>query len=121
MGLSSLDVEFQNPYGKLQPEYFPLYKATSILCIVYGVMLVIWMVTSFQHGKHLVALQNYIGLVLKLSMLEMAISYAFYFHYNETGQYSQSLMFFVAIASALRGTATLFFLLLTCMGYGVVM
>jgi hypothetical protein len=56
-----------------------------------------------------------------LFMSEMGANYAFYYQYNATGSPSNLWMALVAIFSAIRATASLFFLLLVSMGYGVVM
>ena len=57
-------MNFENPYGRLPPEFYPLYKVTAALGIAYAVGLLIWLWLSWQHRKHLVTLQKYIGIVL---------------------------------------------------------
>lgn len=105
-------VEFRQPYGRLHPDLYPLFKvsapslpwgpekadynadygsrigeqATSILLICYLVVLVIWTALSLQHRKHLTLLQNYMGIVLLLSAGEMALSYLLYYGYNASGE-----------------------------------
>lgn len=119
-GLSSLSTQFLNPYGDLPAEFYPLLKLSGILLLGYGLLLLLWCWLSIRNYRHLMPLQNHVGVVLLLSALEMAISYVFYNSVNFTGRTSYLLVLLVALASAARGTAALFFLLLASLGYGVV-
>jgi hypothetical protein len=69
----------------MPPEFFPLLKVSMFLFLSDAVGLVAWIVLSVKHRKHLVSLQNYIGIVIGLSTIEMAVIHAFYYHFNETG------------------------------------
>lgn len=76
--------DFNNPYGNLPPELYPLLKTSALLCVAYGTGLLVWIALSMQHRKHLVNLQTFIGVVIGLSFVEMFITFYFYQRYNST-------------------------------------
>lgn len=80
-----LSVDAENPYGKLPPELYPLFKVVTVLMTIYAAGLITWACLTYQHQKHVVTLQNYIGTVIALLLLEMATNYAFYHGYNQSG------------------------------------
>jgi len=88
--------------------------------MLYLIVFVVWLVLSFVHREVIMQHQHYVSMVLGLFFVEMFSTYAFYRDYNITGIPSKVLLIVVAVLAAVRGTASLFLLLIVSMGYGVV-
>lgn len=119
-GTFQIQATFQNGYGYLPPEYLPLLPLSIWVSLIYALMLVGWCGLCWRWRREVVRLQKQMAVVLMLFMGEAMISWWFYANYNSTGTPSRTILILLALVGAVRTTASLFLLLITTMGYGIV-
>lgn len=116
-----VQAEFLNSFGKLPSEYRPLMTMSLVFFLIYLGCFLGWSLLLYRHHKVIVNFQKYVAGMLGLSALEMGVYYLYYSLYNASGEQWSSVLSLAAIVGATRMTASLFILLLVCMGYGTVL
>lgn len=116
----TLRIEFENPYGLLRAELYPLLQLSVVLTVLYAAALIIWLIASHQYRRVILPVQHAIAFVLGLCLLEMASNYWYYSYTNTHGQPSFPLLLLVTFIGAFRTTAAMFLVLIVSLGYGTV-
>jgi len=109
-----------NINGYLSSTLVPLMTFYGVLGIFYLLFGILWLVLMVCHYKDILRLQFWIGAVIGLGELEMAVSYADLYSLNNHGLRSQSLMIASKIIYSSKNTLARLLVLVVAMGYGVV-
>lgn len=111
---------FRNVNGFLSETLVPLMTFYGVLGLFYLLFGILWLILMVCHYKDILRLQFWIGAVIGLGELEMAVSYADLYSLNQHGERSQSLMVASKIIYSSKNTLARLLVLIVAMGYGVV-
>ncbi|KAJ1976441.1 hypothetical protein H4R34_003977 [Dimargaris verticillata] len=109
-----------NPYGNLPAMDFPKLLFYGMLALVYLVVGLTWLVGTVRFWREILPVQNYLSLLILCLLLNYAVEFWFYAHYNTHGTKSMALATFLIILSSLRNCLSFFMMLIVALGYGVV-
>lgn len=118
--LYHLRIEFENPFGLLRAELYPLLQLSVVLAISYALVLILWFIASYKYRQVILPVQHAIAFVLGLNLLEMASNHLYYSYTNTNGLPSFPLLLAVTSVGAFRTTASMFLVLIVSLGYGTV-
>ena len=111
---------FMNSEGYLSSTLVPLMSFYGGLGVFYLGFGLVWLALMICHYKDILRLQFWIGAVILLGELEMAVSYGDLYYLNDVGLRSQSLMVSSKIIYSAKNTLARLLVLIVSMGYGVV-
>lgn len=114
------ELAFRDRFGFLPASEYPFLLFYGILSLCYLAVGLVWMALCACHWKELLRLQLCILGVIFLGMMEMAIFYADYHHWNSEGIRSKGLMVFAVMVSCAKATLARLLVLVVSMGFGVV-
>ncbi|XP_078594222.1 transmembrane protein 87A-like isoform X2 [Branchiostoma floridae x Branchiostoma japonicum] len=92
----------------------------GVMCGVYVVYGVIWLLLLACQWRDLLRIQFWVGGVIILGMLEKAVFYAEYQHVNSTGVSVRGAVVFAELVSCLKRTLARMLVIIVCLGYGIV-
>lgn len=118
--LYHLRVEFENPFGFLRAELYPLLQLSVVLAILYALVVVVWFIASYEYRQVILPVQHAIAFVLGLNLCEMVSNHWYYSYTNTNGLTSFALLLTVTCVGAFRTTASMFLVLIVSLGYGTV-
>ncbi|XP_072490782.1 transmembrane protein 87B isoform X3 [Notamacropus eugenii] len=101
-------------------QIFPMLSFYMVMCIIYILYGVLWLMWSACYWKDLLRIQFWIAAVIFLGMLEKAVFYAEYQNANTTGLSSQGLLMFAELISAIKRTLARLLVIIVSLGYGIV-
>lgn len=113
------NVIVKNSYGFLPgAEYhkLPFYGWFSML---YGALAVAWLVMSLRHWREVLAIQNCIGVVIGLGMLESCLWWIFYNDWNNSGTRGNPVFVMALLASVFKTVLSYMLVLVASLGWGV--
>ncbi len=87
------------------------------MCSIYGI---VWLIASACQWIDLLRIQIWIGGVIALGMLEMAVFFSEYNNINITGETNPGLAVFADFVSCVRGTLVRILVIIVTMGFGIV-
>ncbi len=90
------------------------------MCGLYTVLGVLWLLICFCRWKDILRIQLWIGAVLLLGMLEMAVFLAEYESLNNTGQLTEAAEYFAELLSCAKRSLARILVLVASMGFGIV-
>lgn len=111
---------FHNLDGYLEAALVPEKTFYGVLGLFYLFLGIFWAVLLGMYYKDLLRVQFWIGGVVFLGMLEMAISYGDLDYLNRHGFRSRGLMIFSKLLFAAKNTLARLLVLVVSMGYGIV-
>lgn len=113
-------VLMQGSHGFISATEFPLMIFYMIMCIIYILYGILWLIWSACYWKDLLRIQFWIAGVIFLGMLEKAVFYAEYQNTNTRGVSVQGLLVFAEVISAVKRTLARLLVIIVSLGYGIV-
>jgi len=106
--------------GYLSITDWPLLPFYSVMCAVYVVLGLLWLVACSLHWREILRLQFWIGGVIFLGMVEKAMFTAEYQNIHNSGKTTQSLILAAEIISCAKRSIARILVIIVSMGYGIV-
>uniref|UniRef100_A0AAA9SEA5 Transmembrane protein 87B n=1 Tax=Bos taurus TaxID=9913 RepID=A0AAA9SEA5_BOVIN len=116
----NVSLSMLGPYGYISASDWPLMIFYMVMCIVYILYGVLWLMWSACYWKDILRIQFWIAAVIFLGMLEKAVFYAEYQNINSTGLSTQGLLIFAELISAIKRTLARLLVIIVSLGYGIV-
>uniref|UniRef100_A0A1B0FDI9 GOST seven transmembrane domain-containing protein n=1 Tax=Glossina morsitans morsitans TaxID=37546 RepID=A0A1B0FDI9_GLOMM len=117
---ASTHIEIVGPYGYIPAIEYPLLPFYGIMCLVYVVYGIIWLIVSFLQWRDLLRIQFWIGGVILLGMLEKAFFYAYYHNLNSTGVVVPGAEMAAEFVSCAKRTLARMLVIIMSLGFGIV-
>ncbi|XP_006737385.1 transmembrane protein 87B isoform X1 [Leptonychotes weddellii] len=108
------------PHGYISASDWPLMIFYMVMCIVYILYGVLWLMWSACYWKDILRIQFWIAAVIFLGMLEKAVFYSEYQNVSSTGLSTQGLLIFAELISAVKRTLARLLVIIVSLGYGIV-
>jgi len=113
--LKSLD-----PLGYLSITDWPLLPFYAVMCSVYVLLGLAWLIVCSLHWREILRIQFWIGGVLLLGMLEKAMFTAEYQNINNSGQATEGLILAAEVVSCAKRTLARMLVIIVSLGFGIV-
>ncbi|KAM7354467.1 transmembrane protein 87A isoform 2-T2 [Cochliomyia hominivorax] len=113
-------IEMLGPYSYISATDFPFLPFYGIMCIVYVIFGIIWLVVSFMQWRDLLRIQFWIGGVILLGMLEKAFFYAEYHSVNTNGVSVPGAELTAEFVSCAKRTLARMLVIIMSLGFGIV-
>ncbi|XP_055320344.1 transmembrane protein 87A [Sitodiplosis mosellana] len=117
---ASVHIEMRGTYGFLSAVDWPLLPFYGVMCLIYVVFGVIWLMVSFMQWRDLLRIQFWIGGVILLGMLEKAMFYAEYQSINSTGVSVRGAVLLAEWVSCAKRTLARMLVIIVSLGFGIV-
>uniref|UniRef100_A0A3P8WE97 GOST seven transmembrane domain-containing protein n=1 Tax=Cynoglossus semilaevis TaxID=244447 RepID=A0A3P8WE97_CYNSE len=91
-----------------------------VMCIIYVLLAVLWLVLSARYWRDLLRIQFWIGGVIFLGMLEKAVYYAEFQSIRYDGLSVHGAVVFAEVLSAVKRTLARVLVIIASLGYGIV-
>jgi hypothetical protein len=101
---AEVTVEIKGEHGYLSATEYPLFIFYGASCILYAFYGIVWLTMSFMQWRDLIRIQFWIGAVILLGMIEMAVFYAEYYSINSTGMSVTGAVLVAEIISCAKRT-----------------
>ncbi|KAH7447086.1 hypothetical protein KP509_01G090500 [Ceratopteris richardii] len=111
---------WKNPSGYLPGRMAPLMTFYGLMSLAYLVLVAAWMSQYMRFWKDILALQNYLTVIIALGMFEVTLWYFEYANFNVTGRRPIGITFWAVTFGSVRKTLSRLLILVFSMGYGVV-
>ncbi|XP_012512214.1 PREDICTED: transmembrane protein 87B [Propithecus coquereli] len=118
--LNVISLSMIGPHGYISASDWPLMIFYMVMCIVYILYGILWLMWSACYWKDILRIQFWIAAVIFLGMLEKAVFYSEYQNINSTGLSTQSLLIFAELISAIKRTLARLLVIIVSLGYGIV-
>nr|XP_046246104.1 transmembrane protein 87A-like [Scatophagus argus]XP_046246105.1 transmembrane protein 87A-like [Scatophagus argus] len=115
-----LQISMNGPHGYMSASEWPLMVFYMVMCIVYVLLAVLWLVLSACYWRDLLRIQFWIGGVIFLGMLEKAVYYAEFQSIRYDGLSVQGAVVFAEVLSAVKRTLARVLVIIASLGYGIV-
>uniref|UniRef100_L7LVB5 Lung seven transmembrane receptor n=1 Tax=Rhipicephalus pulchellus TaxID=72859 RepID=L7LVB5_RHIPC len=115
-----VDLALRGSHGYLSAVDWPFLPFYGVMCGVYVVYAVVWLVVSALQWRDLLRIQFWIGGVIFLGMLEKAVFYAEYQSINTTGRSVQGAVLFAEVLSCLKRSLARLLVVVVSLGFGIV-
>ncbi|XP_065137029.1 transmembrane protein 87A isoform X3 [Paramisgurnus dabryanus] len=115
-----LKVSMFGPYEYISASEWPLMIFYMVMCIIYVLLGVLWLVLSACYWRDLLRIQFWIGGVIFLGMLEKAVYYAEFQSIRYDGHSVQGAVVFAEVLSAVKRTLARVLVIIASLGYGIV-
>ncbi|KAJ8787964.1 hypothetical protein J1605_005622 [Eschrichtius robustus] len=116
----NVSLSTMGPHGYISASDWPLMIFYMVMCIVYILYGILWLMWSACYWKDILRIQFWIAAVIFLGMLEKAVFYAEYQNINSTGLSTQGLLIFAELISAIKRTLARLLVIIVSLGYGIV-
>nr|XP_048315413.1 transmembrane protein 87B isoform X1 [Myodes glareolus] len=116
----NVSLSMAGPHGYISASDWPLMIFYMVMCIVYILYGVLWLMWSACYWKDILRIQFWIAAVIFLGMLEKAVFYSEYQNINSTGLSTQGLLIFAELISAVKRTLARLLVIIVSLGYGIV-
>ncbi|TKC35304.1 hypothetical protein EI555_021336, partial [Monodon monoceros] len=116
----NVSLSMMGPHGYISASDWPLMIFYMVMCIVYILYGILWLMWSACYWKDILRIQFWIAAVIFLGMLEKAVFYAEYQNINSTGLSTQGLLIFAELISAIKRTLARLLVIIVSLGYGIV-
>lgn len=117
---ASVHIEMRGTYGFLSAVDWPLLPFYGVMCLIYVLFGVIWLLVSFMQWRDLLRIQFWIGGVILLGMLEKAMFYAEYQSINSTGVSVRGAVLLAEWVSCGKRTLARMLVIIVSLGFGIV-
>ncbi|XP_049432211.1 transmembrane protein 87A-like [Epinephelus fuscoguttatus] len=115
-----LQVSMKGPHDYISASEWPMMVFYMVMCIVYVLLAVLWLVLSACYWRDLLRIQFWIGGVIFLGMLEKAVYYAEFQSIRYDGLSVQGAVVFAEVLSAVKRTLARVLVIIASLGYGIV-
>ncbi|KAM6180115.1 transmembrane protein 87B isoform 2-T2 [Erethizon dorsatum] len=116
----NVSLSMMGPHGYISASDWPLMIFYMVMCVVYILYGVLWLMWSACYWKDILRIQFWIAAVIFLGMLEKAVFYSEYQNINNTGLSTQGLLIFAELISAIKRTLARLLVIIVSLGYGIV-
>ncbi|KAM9585296.1 transmembrane protein 87B isoform 3-T3 [Trichechus inunguis] len=116
----NVSLSMKGPHGYISASDWPLMIFYMVMCIIYILYGVLWLMWSACYWKDILRIQFWIAAVIFLGMLEKAVFYSEYQNINSTGLSTQGLLIFAELISAVKRTLARLLVIIVSLGYGIV-
>ncbi|KFM80066.1 Transmembrane protein 87A, partial [Stegodyphus mimosarum] len=116
----SVDVAMKGEHGYLSAVDFPLLLFYGIMCGLYVIYAIAWLILSALQWRDLLRIQFWIGAVILLGLMEKAVFYAEYQSINYSGHSVQGAILFAEILSCMKRTLARMLIIIVSLGFGIV-
>ncbi|XP_022454783.1 transmembrane protein 87B isoform X1 [Delphinapterus leucas] len=116
----NVSLSMMGPHGYISASDWPLMIFYMVMCIVYILYGILWLMWSACYWKDILRIQFWIAAVIFLGMLEKAVFYAEYQNINSTGLSTQGLLIFAELISAIKRMLARLLVIIVSLGYGIV-
>jgi len=119
---ANVHVEFKSmdPLGFLSITDWPLLPFYGVMCGVYVLLGLAWLIVCSLHWREILRIQFWIGGVLLLGMLEKAMFTAEYQNINNSGKATEGLILAAEIISCAKRTLARMLVIIVSLGFGIV-
>lgn len=117
---ASVHIEMRAEYGFLSAVDYPLLPFYGVMCLIYVLFGVIWLLVSFMQWRDLLRIQFWIGGVILLGMLEKAMFYAEYQSINSNGVSVRGAVLLAEWVSCGKRTLARMLVIIVSLGFGIV-
>lgn len=117
---ASVLIEMRGTYGYLSAVDWPLLPFYGVMCLIYVLFGIIWLMVSFLQWRELLRIQFWIGGVILLGMLEKAMFYAEYQSINSTGVSVRGAVLLAEWVSCAKRTLARMLVIIVSLGFGIV-
>ncbi|KAF1393496.1 hypothetical protein PFLUV_G00016560 [Perca fluviatilis] len=115
-----LQISMKGPHDYLSAAEWPMMVFYMVMCIVYVLLAVLWLLLSACYWRDLLRIQFWIGGVIFLGMLEKAVYYAEFQSIRYDGLSVQGAVVFAEVLSAVKRTLARVLVIIASLGYGIV-
>ncbi|XP_035390144.1 transmembrane protein 87A isoform X1 [Electrophorus electricus] len=115
-----LEVSMKGSYQYISASEWPLMIFYMVMCIIYVLLGVLWLLLSACYWRDLLRIQFWIGGVIFLGMLEKAVYYAEFQSIRYDGLSVQGAVVFAEVLSAVKRTLARVLVIIASLGYGIV-
>ncbi|CAI5692600.1 unnamed protein product [Oreochromis niloticus] len=115
-----LQISMKGPHGFISASEWPLMMFYMVMCIVYVLLAMLWLVLSACYWRDLLRIQFWIGGVIFLGMLEKAVYYAEFQSLRDEGVSVTGAVVFAEVLSAVKRTLARVLVIIASLGYGIV-
>ncbi|MED6265707.1 hypothetical protein CHARACLAT_028297, partial [Characodon lateralis] len=115
-----LQISMKGPHGFISATEWPLMVFYMVMCIMYVLLALLWLVLSACYWRNLLRIQFWIGGVIFLGMLEKAVYYAEFQSIRYEGLSVQGAVVFAEVLSAVKRTLARVLVIIASLGYGIV-
>ncbi|XP_042371042.1 transmembrane protein 87A-like [Plectropomus leopardus] len=115
-----LQISMKGPHDYISASEWPMMMFYMVMCIVYVLLAVLWLVLSACYWRDLLRIQFWIGGVIFLGMLEKAVYYAEFQSIRYDGLSVQGAVVFAEVLSAVKRTLARVLVIIASLGYGIV-
>nr|XP_057935602.1 transmembrane protein 87A-like isoform X2 [Doryrhamphus excisus] len=115
-----LQVSMKGPHDFISAAEWPLMLFYMVMCIVYVLLALLWLILSACYWRDLLRIQFWIGGVIFLGMLEKAVFYAEFQSIRYDGVSVHGAVVFAEVLSAVKRTLARVLVIIASLGYGIV-
>lgn len=115
-----ITIEMKSDIGYISVIDWPLLPFYGVMCLIYVIYGIGWLVVSFCQWRDLLRIQFWIGGVILLGMLEKAVFYAEYQSINSTGTSVKGAAIAAEIVSCAKRTLARMLVIIVSLGFGIV-
>ncbi|XP_034054959.1 transmembrane protein 87A [Gymnodraco acuticeps] len=115
-----LEISMKGSHDYISATEWPMMVFLMVMCIVYVLLAVLWLVLSACYWRDLLRIQFWIGGVIFLGMVEKAVYYAELQNIRYNGLSVQGAVVFAVVLSAVKRTLARILVIIASLGYGIV-
>ncbi|XP_068441161.1 transmembrane protein 87A-like isoform X2 [Clinocottus analis] len=115
-----LHIRMMGPHDYISASEWPMMVFYMVMCIVYVLLAVLWLVLSACYWRDLLRIQFWIGGVIFLGMLEKAVYYGEFQSLRYEGLSVWGAVVFAEVLSAVKRTLARVLVIIASLGYGIV-
>ena len=110
----------ESPVGYLSADEYPLMTFYLVMCVVYILYSLAWIIMSLCNCRDLLRVQYWIGGVIVLGLIEKAVHFAEYYQVNETGLSNSQMEKFAGFVACFKRTLSRMLVIIVSLGFGIV-
>ncbi|XP_060131439.1 transmembrane protein 87A isoform X2 [Zootoca vivipara] len=116
-----IDVQMKHPdHQYISASEWPLMVFYMVMCIVYVLYGILWLVLLACYWRDILRIQFWIGGVILLGMLEKAVFYAEFQSIQSQGKSVQGAVIFAEVLCAVKRMLARVLVIIASLGYGIV-
>jgi len=115
-----IEIKSEGSAGYLSITDWPLLPFYGLMCGLYVLLGLVWLLVCSLHWREILRIQFWIGGVLLLGMLEKAMFTAEYQNISNSGQATSGLILAAEITSCAKRTLARMLVIIVSLGFGIV-
>ena len=116
----NLLIDMKHSNGYLSADEYPLLIFYLIMCVVYIIYFLIWLVLSLCNCRDLLRVQYWIWGVILLGLIEKIVHFAEYDQVNKTGLSNNEMEKFAEVIACFKRTVSRMLVIVVSLGFGIV-